>query len=123
MLTDRVDALSPPFPGQEAPRASLVARSKAVKVLNKTHGLDKVNRQYERAVKKVETYVGALQSIQAQTIQGAAYKSLVITSWLRAGYELHDLGEQLAMSILEDVRRLGAIVDVQSGRRRRRAAQ
>ena len=45
--------------------------------------------------------------VKALTLKGAACKAALVSLWLSAGYGFHDEGSDLAVSVVEDVRKLG----------------
>jgi hypothetical protein len=103
--------------------AAVVEWERECASLRRSIGLTKVARQYVRAMKELRACVAALPSIEAKTIHGVAFKSIIVTSWLSAGYDIgSDLGGELAMSIFTDVRRLASTCAT-GGTSRRKAAR
>lgn len=76
--------------------------------IRKSIGLSTACKRCDQAHDLASKRVAAVAATPATTIFGCSWKSTVAASWFSAGYSIgFDLGERLAMSILDDIRLLG----------------
>ena len=92
----------------QAQIAALAWWERECRAVEKAIGLPKAADRLLGAAALAKRHIKVVAQLPARTILGSAWKAMIISVWLRAGYEIgHDCGQQLILSILNDVRLLG----------------
>lgn len=87
--------------------AAVVAWEKECARLDREIGYSRADIAASIASNRATTIVEEIACITAKTLVGMAAKASLLLLWKKAGYGLHDSGEELALSIAEDARMLG----------------